>query len=360
MARIGFYAPLKSPNHPTPSGDRQIARLLMRALEDGGAHQVTLVSELRGYDGKGSQDVQSQILDAARDECARLSAAPAFDLWVSYHNYYKAPDLLGPVISAAQGIPYVLFEATRARKRLSGPWAQFAKAAEAANDAADLIFHFTARDGIALREQGHARQIIAPLPPFLGADTLPAPTLPAHEHAKTILSVGMMRGPDKYASYVRITEILVGLKINDWKLVLVGDGPRRAEVEALFAPFGARVTFAGQLDQEALAQAYRQASVFLWPGINEAFGMVYLEAQAAGLPALAEDRPGVRDVLPKEARYAMDTPASLAARLDTLLSDAKARRHAALQAHGFVLQNHLFSAARAQIFASIDPLLKGS
>ncbi len=241
MAHIAFYAPLKSPNHPTPSGDREMARLLQRALGNDGAHQVTLVSELRSYDGKGEEEVQSQLLTAAEAEITRLAALSKIDLWVTYHNYYKAPDLLGPSVSRARKIPYVLFEATRARKRLNGPWARFAAAAEHANDAANLIFHFTARDGVALHEQGHAAQSIAPLSPFLGLDSL-APLSPASpEHSKVILSVGMMRGPDKFASYKRIAEILAQLQTPDWRLVIVGDGPRRAEVEALFARFGAQV-----------------------------------------------------------------------------------------------------------------------
>ena len=47
--KIAFYSPLKSPNHPVPSGDRQVARLLVDALVRGGA-QVDLVSEFRSYD----------------------------------------------------------------------------------------------------------------------------------------------------------------------------------------------------------------------------------------------------------------------------------------------------------------------
>jgi hypothetical protein len=35
--RIAFYAPLKAPDHPVPSGDRTIARLLLAALKQGGA-----------------------------------------------------------------------------------------------------------------------------------------------------------------------------------------------------------------------------------------------------------------------------------------------------------------------------------
>ena len=37
--------------------------------------------------------------------------------------------------------------------------------------------------------------------------------------------------------------------------------------------------------------------MLVWPGIGEAYGMVYLEAQAAGTPVVAEDHPGPRAVI---------------------------------------------------------------
>lgn len=356
MARIAFCAPLKSPTHPVPSGDRKMARLLMAAL--GGAHEVTLISELRSYDGRGDPQVQAGLIAEADREIARLRAGPAYDLWVTYHNYYKAPDLLGPALSAAWNAPYVLFEATRAAKRLNGPWDRFARAAEAGIDVADLIFHFTSHDAVSLTEHAAPGQRIVPLAPFLAARTIPHPAPVPPAHRKTILSVGMMRGPDKFASFARLAEVLALLKTPDWQLSIVGDGPRRAEVEALFAPFGARVTFTGQLDANALAQHFGKAAIFVWPGINEAYGMVYLEAQSMGLPALAEDRPGVRDVLPGGALTPADDPAAMAAALDRLLGDDAARAAAARAAHDHICAQHLFGAAQTQIFDHITPLLK--
>jgi glycosyltransferase involved in cell wall biosynthesis len=50
------------------------------------------------------------------------------------------------------------------------------------------------------------------------------------------------------------------------------------------------------MDSDTLANLYRQASLLFWPGVNEAFGLTYLEAQAAGVPVVAQNRPGVCDV----------------------------------------------------------------
>ena len=54
MTRVAFYAPLKPPDHPVPSGDRRMAQLLWQALEAAGA-RVELASRLRSRDPHGDQ-----------------------------------------------------------------------------------------------------------------------------------------------------------------------------------------------------------------------------------------------------------------------------------------------------------------
>ena len=358
--KIGFYAPMKSPNHPVPSGDREMARNLIALLEDEGT-EVILASELRSHEKHGDPVRQAELRAEAEAEISRLLAElPEVSLWATYHNYYKAPDLIGPRVAAARGIPYVQIESTRAKKRLSGPWADFAAAAHKAADAADLIFYLTDQDHFALDRDRVADQTLVHLPPFLPQDTLP----PASALDGPMLTVGMMRGGDKLASYSLIGAALKCLdsrgRAGNWKLCVAGDGPARAEVEALFAPFGARVEFLGQLDRNSLAEAYAQACLFFWPGVNEAFGMVYLEAQAHGLPVVTQDRPGLRDVLApsalprpdkKEGAFAMTkviehfrtTP-------EDLRSDAQtAREH--------IAAHHLAPVARDRLWSALAPLL---
>ena len=52
--RVAFYAPLKPPDHPTPSGDRRMARLLMEALRAGG-HVPVLASRFRSRYATGAR-----------------------------------------------------------------------------------------------------------------------------------------------------------------------------------------------------------------------------------------------------------------------------------------------------------------
>ncbi|WP_294222015.1 glycosyltransferase family 4 protein [uncultured Shimia sp.] len=356
MGHVAFYAPLKSPHHPVPSGERQMARNLMQLLTRDDV-APTLVSELRSFDKQGNAAVQAEFLAQAETEIPGLIARGQTEdwaVWATYHSYYKAPDLLGPAVSAALGIPYVSFEATRANKRLGGPWDVFEQKAQAACDAADVLFHFTQRDAVALRDYLKDGQQLVHLPPFLAQETLPSQAQP---EAPTILVAGMMRKGDKLASYRIIVEAL-GHLTGDWQVEIAGDGPCRAEVESLMAPYGGRVRFLGQLDAAEMAAAYGRARGFFWPGVNEAFGMVYLEAQAHGVPVVAQDRPGVRDVVATKGLVPDETSESLADALLAVLNDAETQRRRAQDARDLVQQHHLLAAARQTVWDVLNPLMK--
>lgn len=352
--RVAFYAPMKPPHHPVPSGDREIARNLMDLLRSGGA-DVQLVSEFRSYDKRGDAALQTDLRNAAEAETGRLiREMPAADLWVTYHNYYKAPDLIGPAVARACEIPYVQIESTRAKKRLTGPWAGLAEAAHAAADAAAAIFYFTGQDRFALERDRCGDQIVAPFPPFLPLEDLPA----ASFLDGPMLTAGMMRPGDKLASYRIIAETLAHLP-GDWRLDIAGDGPARSEVEALMAPFGSQVRFLGQLSREDLSAAYIKSSLFLWPGVNEAFGMVYLEAQAYGLPVAAQNRPGVCDVLlPRPYPAPEDGAAALATFTAGLLESPALRSTIGREAREYIARNHLAPAAARRFWDIAAPLME--
>ncbi|CAO3431487.1 glycosyltransferase family 4 protein [Azospirillum doebereinerae] len=339
--RIAFHAPLKPPDHPVPSGDRQMARLLLRALERAG-HRVEVASALRSYDGTGDPETQRRLFAAAADERERLrrlyadapERRPA--LWLSYHVYYKAPDLIGPAVARSLRIPYVVAEASRARKRLTGPWAGFAEAAEAAIDDAALVLCVSERDRQAVEAHRPPRQRVASLPPFLDLPPYP-PVRTTCGTPPRLLTVAMMRPGDKLASYTRLTEALQILADRPWTLDVVGDGPSAMDVKALLAPFGPRIRHHGALPPEALADRYADADMLLWPGLNEAFGMVYLEAQAFGTPVVAIDNAGTGTVIwdgvggrltgPSGAEYATAVAALLDDPAQLLALRTGARRH---------------------------------
>jgi glycosyltransferase involved in cell wall biosynthesis len=81
------------------------------------------------------------------------------------------------------------------------------------------------------------------------------------------------------------------LKINPWaKLVMVGDGPVRAELEKQHP----HVIFAGMQTGEPLAQHYASGDIFLYPSLTETYGNVTVEAMASGLATVAYDYAAAR------------------------------------------------------------------
>ncbi|WP_170327014.1 glycosyltransferase family 4 protein [Ruegeria arenilitoris] len=357
MARVAFYTPMKAPDSPVPSGDREMARNLMQAIGAQG-DAVELASHLRIYDKTGNAQMQATLRAEAETEVQRLINDLPSDtaLWVTYHNYYKAPDLLGPYVCKARNIPYVQLESTRATSRLNGPWAGFAEAAHDACDAAQVIFYHTANDLITLERERYEEQRLVELPPFLPMSDLP----PASTCDGPMLAVGMMRHGDKLASYTLLAQTLALLPGN-WTLNIAGDGPARSEVEALMAPFGPKVRFLGQCDRDTLQALYTEASVLVWPGVNEAYGMIYLEAQASGVPVVAQDRPGVRDVL-ASSYYPIeeDGPEGLATRLRDLLDDRKLRLSLGSEARVQMAKRHLMPAATDRFWQAARPLVEAA
>jgi hypothetical protein len=338
--RIAFYAPLKSPAHGTPSGDRRVAQLLMDALELAG-HRVELASDFRSYDPGGDPERQAALraqgMTEGRELAARWLAGPAAarpELWFSYHSYYKAPDWLGPEACAALELPYVIAEASHAGKRVGGPWDIGHRGALAAIRRADLLLCPTHDDMQALREVAAAPGRVAWLPPFLD----PAPFLArmgvragARERLARangldasqpwIAVVGMMRAGDKLASYRMLASALGRLRDLPWRLLVAGDGPARAQVqEALDESVAGRAAYLGALEEAAVAELHAAADLYAWPAVNEAYGMAMLEAQAAGLPVVSCATRGVPDVV-EHGRTGLLAPGGDAAAFANLLRE---------------------------------------
>jgi glycosyltransferase involved in cell wall biosynthesis len=368
---VAFYAPLKSPDHASPSGDRTVSRLLIKALRRAG-FAPGLASELRTYEPLGDAALQRELREASLREADRL--AESFErlpprtrprLWFTYHPYYKAPDWIGPSVAERLAIPYVAAEASRAGKRAGGPWALAHEGAEAAINRADVLFAMTPVDREALERHRPAGQRILDLPPFLDADELgraPSRHLACSGAPARLLAVGMMRHGDKLESYGLLAQSLRLLQDRAWTLDIVGDGPARAEVEALFRPFGQQVAFRGCIeDAMALSAAYAQADLLVWPAVNEAYGMVLLEAQAMSCPVLAGGYGGVASVM-QPGRTGLMPPAgdaeAFALDLAALIADPHRRAAMGQAALLFVRGERNLDGAAAILRAGLSPLIR--
>jgi len=374
--RIAFYAPLKAPTHAVPSGDRAVARLFMRALAAAG-HRVELASTLRSLDRAGERTRQRALRDAARAEAGVLierdRAAPAaerLDAWFTYHVYHKAPDWLGPAVSEALAIPYLIAEASFAPKRRDGPWAPGHAAAEDAIRRAGAVLAMTRDDAECLAPLISDPHRLIAFPPFLDAAPYRAARA-ARGRARAalaeargldsddpwLIAVGMMRPGDKHASYRRLAAALGRIAARRWRLLVVGEGPARAAVEALFAPLGRdRIAFLGERPRAAIPELLAAAELFVWPAVNEAYGMAILEAQAAGLAVVAGRVRGVADIV-RDRETGLLAPAddddALAAAIATLLDDPVRRARLGARAAETVAARHDLAAAARRLDAAL-------
>lgn len=374
--RIGFYAPLKPPDHPAPSGDRRIARLFMAALR-GMGHDVALLSNLRSHnrDGDATREAATAATGAAEVERLlsgwRENPASRPDLLFTYHVYHKAADYLAPALKAATGLPYVIAEASIAPKRKDGPWASGYAQAARAFEAADALLAVTALDRVCLSDFAGAGKVTL-FPPFLETGLFMTSATLRADHRRMLaerfklptdrpwlLAVGMMRSGDKLASFRRLAETLPLAADKPWHMLVVGDGPERAAVEAAFAPLRDRVSFIGQLEPDRLSALYAASDLYVWPAVNEAYGMALLEAQTAGLPILSVRTRGVPDIVRHgESGWltADDQPASLADGLQHLLDNPVLLQSLADGAPRNVAANHAMPAAQMRLAAVFQRL----
>jgi glycosyltransferase involved in cell wall biosynthesis len=361
--RIAFYAPLKPPDHPVPSGDRRVAQLFFAALRRAG-HEPVLASRFRSFEGRGDPRRQARLAALGHQLAERLErrcrAAPGStpDLWFTYHIYHKAPDWIGPHVADALGIPYVVAEASFAPKRAGGAWDIGHRAAEQAIRRADAVIGLNPadRDCVLPLLADPARWVA--VKPFLDAGFY-EPRAAAGGGATRLIAVAMMREGDKLASYRVLGEALSQLRDLDWSLEVVGDGAARVEVARSLAPLGARVVWAGALAPRALARDLGAANLFVWPAVNEAFGMALLEAQASGLPVVAGASGGVAQIVVPGVSGLLVAPgdaAGFAAAVRRLILDPGLRARFAAAARQRVLAEHDLPAAARRLAAVFEAL----
>jgi glycosyltransferase involved in cell wall biosynthesis len=360
--RVAFYAPLKPPDHLIPSGDRRVAQLFLSALQLAG-HDVFLASRFRSYEGRGDPVRQTRLAAIGARLADRFLAhyremsEMAPELWFTYHLYHKAPDWLGPPIAERLNIPYVVAEASDAPKQGLGAWAASHAAVQRAIQRADAVIGLNPADrDCILPLLRDPRRWIA-VKPFL--DTACFGRRAPRSGPPRLITVAMMRYGDKLASYQVLGKVLPHLLDLSWSLEIIGDGSARREVEAALGGLGRRVTWSGALEPDAIRCQLASADLFVWPAVNEAFGMALLEAQASGLPVVASSFGGVGEVVVSGVTGLLvppfDVPA-FAEAVRSLISDPVKRGTLAEAAQRRVRAEHSLPAAAHRLAAAIDTI----
>lgn len=304
--KICFYAPFKPLDHPQPSGDLVTGRGIVEFFKSGG-HEVVAASTLRCRWIYWKPWLWLRLLQEGRRVVRRL-AGEGFDVWFSYHSYYKAPDLLGPSAAARLGVPYVLFQGVFSTKRRRD-WKTLPG------------FHLNRRALLAARRIFTNKRVdLHNLRRLLPEDRISyiAPGIHPEEFTfdpdarerlradwqagdtPVVLSVAMFRPGVKAEGLARVIRACGELRRSGrrLRLVIVGEGRERPRLTRLaLAELPDAAVFAGRVERGELHRYYSAADVFAFPGIQESLGMVYLEAQSCGLPAVAFDNAGVPEAI---------------------------------------------------------------
>ncbi len=155
-------------------------------------------------------------------------------------------------------------------------------------------------------------------------------TAPACHAAPTVLSVARMY-PRKRLNDLLEAAAILKPRIRDARVRIVGEGPESVALRARAAALGLEgtVTFLGDVPRATLAVEYARAHCFCLPTVQEGFGIVFLEAMAAGLPVVACRAAAVPEVVVDRRTGLLVTPLKpdeLATALATLLENNGLRK----------------------------------
>jgi len=148
------------------------------------------------------------------------------------------------------------------------------------------------------------------------------------------------------------------------RYAIIGDGPERIALEGLAERLGVseKVEFHGQLaPAEAIEQA-RRGTLFVMPSTEEAFGVAYIEAMAAGVPAIGcRGEPGPEEIAAAGDGLVLVPPGDierLTQRIDELLSDANRLREVGQRARETVAAHFTWEICARDTLAAYRHVLR--
>jgi phosphatidylinositol alpha-1,6-mannosyltransferase len=354
--RVAFYTPFVPLSHPRISGDVVIARNLVEALRRQG-HDVCVLPDLSTETALGSWRGALRIPGLLR-EIHRVASDFRPDVWLTCYCDSLAPDLPGMVLAHRLGARYIIYGAVQrggSGRRRPRAWGSIIN--RLALGAADHVVVNKTRD-----LDGHAR-----LRWLRGKLSLLRPAVPTAEfrrdpikRERTRRGLGVAGGTVVLLAAARLTHRGGGRKVESLRflidsvaalerpaaevlLLIAGEGKARLDLEEHAAALRDRVRFIGAIPHEEMSSLYDAADIFCYPGLREPIGMVYLEAQASGLPIVAFRNGGIPEVV-RDGETGFLVPrldgAAFTARLNELIADRGLRERMGDAGIAHVLANH--------------------
>jgi glycosyltransferase involved in cell wall biosynthesis len=303
---IIFYAPFKPLGHPHPSGDLVIGTGLFDYLMSKG-HRLQVASALRTR-WIFWKPWRLPYLLAERKRLIRRISRTSVNLWLTYHAYYKGPDILGPPIAAYHRIPYVIFQGAYATKyrrdirSLPGFLLNRHSLRSAqhvfVNKKVDLknMKRLLPEERISFAAPGI-------VPDDFSFDSNSRNELRLqwkNDDAPVLLTAAMLRPGVKAQGVSWVIRSCGHLlrRGHDFRLVIVGDGEEIDVLKRLaHGHIPGKFLFVGKVKRSEMYRYYSAADIFVFPGIGESLGMAFLEAQSCRLPVIAFANAGVPEVV---------------------------------------------------------------
>jgi teichuronic acid biosynthesis glycosyltransferase TuaC len=182
------------------------------------------------------------------------------------------------------------------------------------------------------------------------------------EGPPTLVTVAHLVARKRHADVLRALAVL-SHRHPTLRYTIVGEGPERVALEGLAARLevAGRVDFLGQLPPAQAISRARRSTLFVMPSTEEAFGVAYIEAMAAGVPAIGcRGEPGPEEIAAAGDGFLLVPPGDierLSQRIDELLSDPHRLREAGQRARASVAANFTWERCGEQTLAAYRHVL---
>lgn len=350
--KIAYYMPFKPMGHNNPSGDLIIGTELFQFLLGKGADIETFSSFRCRWIYLKPYLWPFLVFEILRVFWVCFKKKP--DIWLTYHTYYKAPDIVGPLCSRFFNIPYYIFQgiySTKRRRRLKTKVGFYLNRQALLH--AEIVFSNKKIDHNNLIRLLPSAQVVY-IPPGLHPEKfrfddqlrrVARKKLAAQEKV-VILTAAMFRAGVKTEGILQVIKSCRSLRERgfDILLAIVGDGSTADQLKKQASDqLAEHVIFLGRQNREEMHKYYSAADIFAFPGIEESLGMVFLEAQACRLPVVAYSDWGAREAVVDGQTGLLSRAAEedlFTANLQELVRNEELRRKMGLAAEQYVTRQH--------------------
>jgi glycosyltransferase involved in cell wall biosynthesis len=186
---------------------------------------------------------------------------------------------------------------------------------------------------------------------------------PRRDGTPSLVTVGHLVARKRHGDVLRALAVLAA-RYPSLRYVVIGDGPERIALEGLATRLGvaARIEFTGQLAPADALERARRCTLFVMPSTDEAFGVAYVEAMAAGLPAIGcRGEAGPEEIAAAGDGFVLVPPGDierLTQRIDELLSDPMRLREAGQRARATVAAHFTWERCGEQTLGAYEHVLR--